>query len=288
MPGPEGLLLLDADAHLELGGLLAGAHAHLAGVFGRVGDLGDRAVELALLEGVHLQVRLLPRRDAHHVVLADVHPRLHLIQVGDGHNLGPHILDRPQHPLAQAGVELADRPGERRQDGRLVQRVCGAVHRGLGDLDLMSCAFELRLGHIIGRLHFVERGVRHELVPEQVLAAFELRFGLPQVGLGHGLARQRGLVARVGLVGGGDVEVRLDLDQQVTLVDLLPFLDRQVNDFAADLGADLDLQHGLDSAVGQDQLGQVAPGDLLRLNGNDDLPLLEDHQRRQPQQRPPR
>ena len=32
----------------------------MPGVFGRVGDLGDHAVKLALLEGVHLQPRLLP------------------------------------------------------------------------------------------------------------------------------------------------------------------------------------------------------------------------------------
>ena len=102
------------------------------------------------------------------------------------------------------------------------------------------------------------------------------------------LAATRGLVAGVGLVDGGDVEVRLDLHQQIALVDLLPFLDRQVNDFAADLGADLDLQDGLDSAVGHDELGQVAPRDLLGLNGDDDLPLLEDHQRRQTQPAPPR
>ena len=155
---------------------------------------------------------------------------------------------------------------------------------GFGDIHLVHRAFELRLGHIKGRLHLVEGGIRHELVPEQVLVAFELRFGFPQSGLGHASCRQRGLVARIGLVDGGDVEVRLDLHQQVALVDLLPFLDRQVDDLAADLGADLDLQDGLDFAVGHDDLGQVAPGDLLRLNGDDDLPLLEDHQRRQPHQ----
>ena len=146
----------------------------------------------------------------------------------------------------------------------------------------MPRTVKLGFGHVISRLHLVERGIRYELVPEQLLVAFEFGFCLPQTGLCHRFARQRGFVARIGLVSGSDVELRLDLHQQFTLLNRLPFLDRQIDDLAADLSTDLDLEDGLDLAIGHYDLGEVPPCDLLRLNGDGDLPLLENRHRRQP------
>ena len=98
------------------------------------------------------------------------------------------------------------------------------------------------------------------------------------------LAGLRGFIEGLGLVDRGDVEFRFDLDQQIALFDLLAFLDGEVNDLAADLGADLDLEDGLDAAVGGDDLGQVAPRDFLGLDGDDNIPFLEYHHRRQAHQ----
>src|SRR5208337_4140442 len=50
--GPERLLFLDPDSHLELSGLLGAARTRLPGVLGRIGDLGHHAIEFALLESV--------------------------------------------------------------------------------------------------------------------------------------------------------------------------------------------------------------------------------------------
>ena len=64
-------------------------------------------------------------------------------------------------------------------------------------------------------------------------------------------------------------------------LDLLALLHGQLDDFATDLRADLDLEHRLDASVAHDQLGQVAPGDLLGLNADDRLTTFEYRERRQ-------
>ena len=100
------------------------------------------------------------------------------------------------------------------------------------------------------------------LLVEQVQVAFVIRLGLFRVGRGLGQTGHRRVVAGLGLVDRRDVDVRLDFHQQIALVDLLAFLDRQVNDFAADFRADVDLEDGLDLAVGHDEIGEAVARNL--------------------------
>jgi len=56
----------------------------------------------------------------------------------------------------------------------------------------------------------------------------------------------------------------------------LALFDGQFHNFAADLGADLHLQNGLDLAVGGDNFGDIAPQDLFGLDGDDSFALVKD------------
>src|SRR5439155_22571933 len=53
----------------------------------------------------------------------------------------------------------------------------------------------------------------------------------------------------------------------------LALLDRQLDDLAADLRANLDLDHWINAPVGHHQLGETAPRHLLGLHRDDDLPF---------------
>ena len=155
-----------------------------------------------------------------------------------------------------------------------------AVHVGLGHVHLVVGAVELRLGHVTGGFETDEIRFRKQLLVEQFQIAVVVRLGFFQVRLRRGFGGERGFVTGLGLVDRGDVNVRVDLHQQIALLDLLPFLDRQFDDFAADLRADGDLDDGLDFAVGHDDVGEAVARDLFRLDGDDRLAFFEDgHQR---------
>src|SRR5205807_2872557 len=114
--------------------------------------------------------------------------------------------------------------------------------------------------------------------------SFEFQLGLSHSGLGQILAGGGGQELSFGGLDVGDVTVRFDLDQQITLLHGLALFDRQLDNFAADLGTDLHLQHGLDLAVGNDGFGDVAARDFFRLHGNDGLALAENGRQRQSRQ----
>ena len=139
----------------------------------------------------------------------------------------------------------------------LVELLLGAVHVGLGHVHLVVGAVELRLGHVAGGFETDEIRFRKQLVVEQFQVAVVVRLGLFQVRLRRGFGGERGFVTGLGLVDRGDVNVRVDLHQQIALLDLLAFLDRQFDDFAADFRADGDLHDGLDFAVGDDDVGEA-------------------------------
>ena len=64
-------------------------------------------------------------------------------------------------------------------------------------------------------------------------------------------------------------------------MDRLPLLDRQFDNLAAHLRADVDLDHRLNLAVGLHGFHQVSTGHFFGLNGDEDLPLAEDRRHRQ-------
>ena len=200
--GAERLLFLDADAHLELGGLL-----RLAAAAGMSWAGCCPSDELAISVTMPVNLRSLkastssrafwPGAMPHHVHFADVHARLHLVQVRDGHDFGAGVLDRAQHALAQLRIQLADGAVERRDDGGLVQRLLARCPRAaLATFDLVVGAFELRLGHVAGGFEPVEVRFRKQLAVEQFLVALVVRLGLFQVRLGRRLGGQRRIRSR--------------------------------------------------------------------------------------------
>ena len=90
-----------------------------AGALRGIGNFGDGAGELAVLERIDFQAGLLAGPDQHDVDFADVDSRLHRLQVRDGHDFGPGILDRAENALAELGIQFADGAGQRRDDGGL-------------------------------------------------------------------------------------------------------------------------------------------------------------------------
>ena len=96
-------------------------------------------------------------------------------------------------------------------------------------------------GHIVRRFDFIERRIRNQAVAEQVVAAFEFRLRFAQVRLGGLLPCASRFIVRHGLAAVGDVKIRLDLQNQVALFDLLALLDWQIDDLTADFRADFDL-----------------------------------------------
>ena len=90
------------------------------------------------------------------------------------------------------------------------------------------------------------------------------------------------MVAGGGGIAGGQIIVRLDLDQQVALLHALAFLDRQLRDFAADFRADLDLDDRLDFAVGHDFFDEIAPRHFFRLHGNRRVGFFQGRNHSQP------
>ena len=201
--------------------------------------------------------------------------------------IGPGILDGSQHALAELRVQFADGAGQRRNDGCFVQRILRAVHEGLGHVDLVVGAVELGLGHVAGGFEPDKVRIRKQLAVEQFQVAVEIRLGLFQVRLRRGFGGERGFVTGLGLVDCGDVNVRVDLHEQITLLDRLAFLDRQINDFAADFRADGDLHDGLDFAVGHDGVGETVERDLLGLDDDDRVVFPEDRRQHQPDERQP-
>jgi hypothetical protein len=87
------------------------------------------------------------------------------------------------------------------------------------------------------------------------------------VRLGGEEIRLRGLEARLLALESGLVEVGTNLDQEITLLDPLAFLDGQLDDFASDLRADLHLDDRLQLPAAGDDLGEVPPLGLLRDDG---------------------
>ena len=111
-------------------------------------------------------------------------------------------------------------------------------------------------------------GFGKQFVVEQFLVAFEIGVGALQVCHRSNFGRERGLEAGLGLVQGSLVKVRLDLQQQVALVNEHPFFDAHLGDFAADFRADVNLQHRINAAIRHDGFGDVVARNFFRGHGN--------------------
>jgi len=122
-----------------------------------------------------------------------------------------------------------------------------------------------------GGLRRGDLGVGDELLPEEVCRAFQVLLELEELGLAlHGRGA-RGRKIGFTLVDLIAVVVRLDADQQVTLLHHRTLAQRQLDDLARNLGRDLDLDLGLDLAGRVDEL-RDGLGD--RLLGRDGEPLV--------------
>ena len=84
----ERFIVLHADAHFEFGRFLAGAACQVQAVLEELAISVTVAVELAVLERVHLQPHGLADLDQDDVHFTDVDPGFHRVQVRDGHDIG--------------------------------------------------------------------------------------------------------------------------------------------------------------------------------------------------------
>ena len=130
--------------------------------------------------------------------------------------------------------------------------------------------------------------LRNQFGLQQPPIAPEVGLRFLQIRLGSCFVGQNRLVTCIGLVAVGDVVVRPDFHDQIALLDLLAFFDRQFHNLTTDFRTDLDLHHRLNPAVGRHSLNhQRASRDLIGLNGDDGFPLSENGRQDQPDQNQP-
>ena len=140
---------------------------------------------------------------------------------------------------------------------------------------------ELISENFVSGLEIEEDGIGHQLVLEQFEVPVVFLFGLVQLGLHQVFAGDRGFIVGFGRIATGLVVVRLDLDEQIALLHMVAFLDRQRHDFTGDFGTDHHLDNRLDLAVCHHNFGDVAAADLFGLNGDDGFLLPENGHQRQ-------
>ncbi len=275
--GSENFLFSHANLDLKFGSFLviAGTAARQAGFRG-VGDFRHCTVKFAVFIGVHLEARVLSGSDEDDVDFANIHPRLHLVKIRNGHDFRAGHGCGADDSLAQLRIQLADGAVQRRNDGSLGEGFIRAGELRLGHFRLVFGADQLRFCDVVSGFELDENGIGNQFSLEQLLIAGEFGFGLCEVSFGGRDRRARGLIGSVSLIAIGNVEVRFDFHYQIALLDRLPFLDREVDDFAADFGADFDLEHGLNFAVRDDQFGQCPSRDFFSLDVDDWLAFLKD------------
>ncbi len=163
-------------------------------------------------------------------------------------------------------VQVGDRPGHRREDDRLGQRVVRLFERRFRLRDLIERRFITGYLDLVGSLIGVEHGLRLELTCHHVARAivvflgfqhvllYEFRLGLgrPNVGLGP---LDRCLVA-----------LAIEFYEQLAFLDPVAFLDVQRHDLGADVGADTHLRLRLYTPCGIDLLDDCLEGDDGRLH----------------------
>ena len=162
-----------------------------------------------------------------------------------------------------ADVDLAqpDTPGDRRLDGGVVELGLRVGDRGVVGRDLRG---QLRDGGALG-VGLLPRGEFAELGE-----ALQVEIGVGEIGL---VLRLLGL----GLVERRLERPRIDLDQQIALLDELAFLEGDLDDLAVDAGAD---QHGVEALHGAEagqidrEIGLLDRRDLDRDGGTGRAPLL--------------
>src|SRR4249919_968482 len=256
----------DRDLHLELG-LLRG----LAGRWdvGAAGDLGNLAGDHFAEHRIHRDLGLLAELDRVDVVLVDVDHRLHAAQLRDLHD---HVFLelRADGDFAGFLVEVGDGAGNRRVDAGLAQVVLRLAQLPDHLCDLVVGRGGARVLDREGGFGGVEIGLRHQLAADQFAGALDHALGLVAVVAGELRLRLRRTHA--GLEAGDAREQLLpvELDQQLALLDVVAFLDRQPDDLGADVGTDVDFGVRLDLAGAVDLLHDLraldrSHFDLLRL-----------------------
>ena len=206
--------------------------------------------------------------DQRHVDLTNVNARFHRVQIRHRHHFRACHLAGAHNAFAQLGVQFADRPGQWRIDRGFGEVGFRVVQLRARDADLFDGAVEGRFGNVIRGLRCQVIGLGNQLRLEKRVVAFVFQVGLFEIGggrvpIGHGR-----FVARVGLIAGGQIIVRLDFKEQIALGDVLALLDRHHDDFAGDFGADIDLNDRLYLAIAGHDLRDIAAEDFILGNGD--------------------
>ncbi len=203
---------------------------------------------------------------ADHVGFVHLHLHLDHRQVGHRHQQADVGGERARHRhFALFLGEPGDAAGHRRHDVRLGELVARRRHRGARLLRLVLRRIEVRFRDVERGLRLLQLLLGHELrvLRVQLLGAGEGALRLIAVRLRlHGVRLRRG-EAGLRLLQVRFVNRRVDLQQEVALVDEIPLLHRDPRDTAGDVRADVDLLLGLDLAARRDCGHQVAAADLL-------------------------
>jgi hypothetical protein len=201
---------------------------------GAAGDLGDLAGDDFAEHGVHRDFGLLAELDRVDVVLVDVDHRFHAAQLRDLHD---HVFLelRADGDFAGFLVEVGDGAGDRRVDLRLAEVVLRLAQLADHLRDLVVGGLVTRALDLEGSFGGIEFGLGHQLARHHVAGTLEHALGLVAVVARQLRLRLRGTHAGLEAGNAGEQLLPVELDQQLALLDVVAFLDRQPDDLGADV-----------------------------------------------------
>jgi hypothetical protein len=130
------------------------------------------------------------------------------------------------------GIQFADRAIQGRVNDRLGEVRLGGIQLGLGDADLFDGGGQSGFGHVVIVLGRQEIGFGNQLGLEEGATPFEFEVGPFQVGIGGVFVGRGKFEIGLGRIARRRIIIGPDLEQEVALLDMLPLLDVQLDDFA--------------------------------------------------------
>jgi len=280
------------DAHLdaEVGDAFEAEPGGSGGIERRVADFRDDAEEIPVGVGVHLDAGGVPELDLDDVGLVDLHIDLHGPEFGDLHDDFALEGADALHAFALLFDQGGDGAGLRRAEDGAAEVVLGLRDGGFGAADVepgglhpLLGGFEVGLSTLEGHFGLLEVGRAEHALVEEVAVAAEGEVGGGMRGLGLGEPGGRGGAVRPGVVEGGlglaqpaFENVGVDAGQQLAGFDAVPFPDGKLDQLAADLRTDFDLDLGLDAAGGNDGLDDAVSAHGLGVHARGVRPAAEE------------
>ena len=235
--------MVDHHVHDEVRLLLLGPQLrHLRGV----GDLHHRSGKRRVRQRVHLHRGGLPDADRGDVGLVHVRLDLHATEIGDAQDHGARVVHGPDHhDLTALHVELGHRARDGRREDGLSQVVLRAQDRGAGARHFLAIHVRPRPFGIPLRARGLDLLGRDELPLEELLLPAEVGLGLLERDLREPETRFRRIERGLTLPQLRAVLGPVELEEELPFPHPVPFLDRDPDDLARDVGAELHVGLGL-------------------------------------------